>query len=158
MGKGRKSLPETIKNLQGSVNSTRVNKSQLSFDRFIELPEMPAGLKKEGIPIYETLGHTIMNAGILNPSNLILFISLCNEWGLYVSLEKEMPELKDRFDTEYRGEHSYQRISHKHKMSKEALMNAHKLAVEFGLTPASISKIITVNSPKKNPIDELLND
>jgi len=158
MGQGRKQLPDIVKKLKGSDRPDRMNQNQPKFPRMIELPEAPAVLNNDGLMIYESLGETLLDVGILNQSNILLFVAFCNEFGIYYSGSRDNNTIEKRIETVHGKTGSYEKVSPRHKIINSAFTNAMKLAPEFGLTPASISKIIRMKSEKLNPIENLLGD
>jgi len=154
MTQGRKQLPDSIKKLQGSENITRLNNDKPNFDMLIELPEAPLTMNDEGLKVYESLGETLLDANILNGSNILSFISFCIEFGVYYAGSMEYQTVESRVEQTKYGS----RVSSEHKVIQNAFSNWMKLAPEFGLTPASVSKIIAIKQQKKNPIDRLLDD
>ena len=154
MTQGRKQLPDSIKKLQGSENITRLNNDKPEFDMMIGLPETPEKLNNDGARIYETLGQTLIDANILNASNMLSFVSFCYEYGIYWEASKKYNTLESRIEETKSGS----RVAPAHKVIQSAFANWMKLATEFGLTPASVSKIIAIKQQKKNPIDRLLDD
>jgi P27 family predicted phage terminase small subunit len=121
-----------------------------------KLPKAPEMLNKHGKKVYSTLGLYLLNVGILNEMNIGMFSALCREYGIYWEAEEGMKELKDRYETiTDKAGNDKTVLTAKHLLSKESLRLAMKISVEFGLTPASVSKIV-FQSKRKKGIKELL--
>jgi len=155
MSKGRKKIPDQVKKLRGTDQPSRMSGSD-SIAPFPVLPKPPVMLNKHGVKVFKTLGQYLLNIGLLNEMNLMMFSSLCREYGIYWEAEENMKTLESRYKTftDKLGNKKTE-ITAIHMISKEALKLSMKIAVEFGLTPASISKIV-FQSQRKKGIVELL--
>lgn len=155
MAKGRKNLPDQIKTQRGTDQKSRMKGASI-FEPINKLPPPPPFLNKEGKKVFKNIGKYLLDLKVLNPANIMAFSALSREFGIYWEAEIEMVDLKDRWEESIdKNGNKTTSPSAKHRISKEALVNAMRLAVEFGLTPASMSKI-AVQPEKKNTIDNLL--
>ena len=155
MNKGRNILPDQIKKQRGTDQKSRLKENTI-FTPINKLPPIPDFLNREGKKVYKSIGTYLLNLKILNEANLLTFSALCREFGIYWEAEKEMTKLSDRWE-EIPDKNGNKRTSPtaKHKISKEALNNAMRLAVEFGLTPASLHKI-PMQQKEKSGIEDIL--
>jgi P27 family predicted phage terminase small subunit len=155
MTKGRKRIPDEIKRIRGTIKPSRVNETvpDMVIDR---LPPAPLMLNKHGKKVYKTIGQYLLNVKVLNEVNLAMFAAFCREYGVYWEAEESMINISDRWEKVTDSLGNFRTSPNaKHTISKESLRNALKIAVEFGLTPASISKIV-FEKPKKKGIEDII--
>ena len=146
-----------MKALKGTDQRCRMNESAFEIPVINRLPKTPVFLNKLGKQVYRTVGQNLLDLGILNEINLMMFTALCREYGIYWEAETRMKSLNDRWESIEDKQGNVKTVpSALHKISKEALNNAKMLAVEFGLTPATIGKISATPTNKKPSIDMLL--
>ena len=150
MTAGRKSLPDNVKILRGTNQKVRMKNNDSVFVPVNKLPPAPDFLNNEGKKIYSKIGKYLLDLKILNAANLLTFSALCREFGIYWEAELSMKNLYDRWVSITDSQGNKRTVATaQHKISKEALANAVKLASEFGLTPASMSKISAQPEKKK---------
>lgn len=157
MTQGRKKLPDQIKKLRGTDKPSRMNDTvpDMSIN---QLPAAPAMLNRHGKRVYKSIGQYLLDVRILNEVNLAMFTAFCREYGVYWEAEESMKELSDRWEESFdRTGNEKTSPSARQTISKESLRLALKIAVEFGLTPASITNLVFEKKQKKT-IDDLLDD
>ena len=141
MSRGRKKKPDELKRLKGTDQPCRMTGDVPRKDDF-KLPPTPAMLNKWGKRVYRKLGTSFVQVGILNEYTINSFLILCKELGTYLEAEEELKDLSKRYDTVYDKEGNARTVpSALHKISRDLFSSASKMVVEFGLTPASISRL-----------------
>lgn len=156
MGKGRKKIPDELKKQRGTDQPSRMTEKSVQINPVNELPTTPVFLNKEGKRVFRSLGQYLLDLKILNEANMMMFTAMCREYGIYWEAESEMKKLSDRWDEIIDKDNNKKTTpSAKHTISKESLKNALRISTEFGLTPASISKIVFDKSEKPK-LEDLL--
>ena len=155
MTKGRKKIPDELKKIRGTDQPSRLNNTVLNMT-MNQLPPAPAMLNKHGRKVYKSIGQYLLDVKVLNEVNLAMFAAFCREYGIYWEAEEGMTELSDRWEDSFDRQGNRKTVASARQMiSKESLRLALKIGVEFGLTPASITKIV-FEKPKKKGIEDLL--
>ena len=150
MSKGRKKLPTALKEMQGTLEKSRLVENEMQVDLVSQLPEAPELLSKIGIAEWYKVTSQLYNLKMLHSVDLNLILAYCNEMALYIETEMMLRE-KGRIQV---FKNSDGTIKHAQavpyqKIAKDALNTALKLATQFGLTPvarANISAPATTNN------------
>lgn len=155
MARGRKNKPNEIKELQGSLNVSRVKKDPIKPT--IELSTTPPEeLNEWGSQLYEVIMSEYSQIGLVTRVDTGSLLMLCNEFGTYCEADDlikaqglEIEKEKYNKDGEVVG---YQKEPNPNlKTRNDALKNYKALCVEFGLTPSSRS---AMNQPIKESKDK----
>ena len=154
MGKGRKKLPTAMKEMQGTLEKSRVLENEMQVDLVSQLPEAPELLSTIGVEEWYKVTSQLFNLKMLHHIDLRLIESYCNEMALYIECESELRK-NGRVDIFKNTNGDIIRSQAKPfvKMKNDALNNALKLASQFGLTPvarANISAPLTTNNTQIN--------
>jgi len=154
MGKGRKKLPTAMKEMQGTLEKSRVLENEMQVDLVSQLPEAPELLSTIGVEEWYKVTSQLFNLKMLHHIDLRLIESYCNEMVLYIECESELRK-NGRVDIfkNTNGDIIRSQAKPYVKMKNDALNNALKLAAQFGLTPvarANISAPLTTNNTQIN--------
>jgi P27 family predicted phage terminase small subunit len=154
MGKGRKKLPTAMKEMQGTLEKSRVLENEMQVDLVTQLPEAPELLSTIGAEEWYKVTSQLFNLKMLHHIDLRLIESYCNEMALYIECESELRK-NGRVDIfkNTNGDIIRSQAKPYVKMKNDALNNALKLAAQFGLTPvarANISAPLTTNNTQIN--------
>ena len=150
MGKGRKKTPTVLKEMYGTARADRVLENEMQVDLLSELPEAPDLLSEIGIAEWYKVTTQLFNLKMLHDVDQSLILAYCNEMSLYIESELELRE-NGRIDNFKNSNGDLVRSQAKPlvKVKNDALANALKLAVQFGLTPVArtnISAPVTTNN------------
>tara|TARA_R110002051_G_scaffold183583_1_gene253091 strand:+ start:241 stop:714 length:474 start_codon:yes stop_codon:yes gene_type:complete len=142
MGKGRKKLPTKIKEIQGSINSSREIKNEMQVSALSELPDAPEWLTPLAQNEWQNVTNELLSIGMLHQIDLILLAAYVNAISLHIEMEKYLME-KGRVNHYYNEDGSLRHSQCKPevKISNDSLSNALKIAVQFGFTPSSRGSI-----------------
>jgi len=134
---GRKKLPTKLKELKGTARAHRENPNEPEPE--VCVPDPPGHLSSVARAEWDRITRELVNIGIISLLDRATLAMICQTWGRILELEIEIrekgivsPEMK-ALDREYE--------------------KFRKLAPEFGLTPASRSKVHAM-IPKKDKSDE----
>ena len=138
--------PKQLKELQGTVRKDRDGdlpdiKSDLS-----SLPPAPKTLKSEGLIYYNEQGNKLLNLGVLNEYNIIVFLNICFMITKLEYFARKMNSASARDVGLYSG--LYIKFQQSLRLS----------CSEFGLTPASLGKIKFPKKEKKSKLETYLNE
>lgn len=147
--KGRKKLPDSIKALRGTDQPCRMtDKPAVQGATVIKLPKV--GLKGTAKKIFAVVATELMHNNLLDVYGVDMVVAYAREMALYhdmmADIEKEGVTIEVMTKTGV-----VTQINPKRKVAEEALAAAKSLAVEFGMTPSSrsrVSAILNDNTPK----------
>ncbi|WKT59118.1 P27 family phage terminase small subunit [Microbulbifer thermotolerans] len=123
---GRKKTPANLKVLAGTTRKDRETPDAPEFDLLEEFPDPPLHLNTDGVEMWNQLGPQLVNARVLQVVDLYALEQLCATW--------QMVRKKIKAEMEVTA----------------AENNALKaLFSEFGMTPASRSKVASGGERKK---------
>tara|TARA_R110000851_G_scaffold227154_1_gene379985 strand:+ start:165 stop:641 length:477 start_codon:yes stop_codon:yes gene_type:complete len=154
MSKGRKKIPTVLKEMQGTLEKSRMVENEMQVDLVSELPEAPNLLSTIGITEWYKVTSQLYNLKMLHNIDLRLIEAYCNEMALYIECETELRQ-NGRVDIfkNTNGDVVRSQAKPYQKIAKDALNSALKLATQFGLTPvarANISAPIVSNNTQIN--------
>ena len=132
MGKGRKKLPTAMKEMQGTLEKSRVLENEMQVDLVSQLPEAPELLSTIGVEEWYKVTSQLFNLKMLHHIDLRLIESYCNEMALYIECESELRK-NGRVDIfkNTNGDIIRSQAKPYVKMKNDALNNALKLASNF---------------------------
>ena len=142
--KGRKKLPDELKSLRGTNQPCRMAGSDVpGATAVVTLPR--SGLKGTAKKVFEVVAMELIHNRLLDMVGIDLVVAYAREIGLYHDLMRELEKKGYTIDVETKfGTMTV--INPKRKVAESALMNAKPLATEFGLTPASRSRVAALLS------------
>lgn len=141
---GRHRKPTVMKVLEGTLRKDRLNPDEPKPEVITIPPPMPPGLSKAGQAQWKKLTLELSKIGLLTTIDLEQLAAYCNEISGYWEAEKKRKKEK-----------SMAKIRAHFDMSQKHLKAAKDLAVQFGFTPASRSKISVPKKEKRSELDEL---
>ena len=153
MSVGRKNKPAAQKIIQGTFRMDRDNKDAPIVS--LDLPRAPAWLNKRACEIFGTLTARISNMGYATASHTEMLsilamrlseIEECSEIIEFEGLTYESKTTKGEYKVVSRPEVA---------MRSEAARHAQSLLAEFGLSAASMNKIVVPPKPKESRWEEL---
>lgn len=179
MGKGRKAEPTQIAKLKGTYQASRHKDRGTSLPVLLKLKPAPKWFSTQAKKIYKVSAGVLFQYGLLTETNYQLFLAYINEISTYLELSEAVRkqgyyvEVYESIYDEQKGTDEKGNKFHNKQfrekilagikknpniaIAKDALAAAVKLASEFGLTPASMSKIQFGNSDDGDDFDEFLN-
>lgn len=139
MAKGRKKTPDAVKALRGTDQPCRMTPVGPGLDKVTVLPR--SGLKGTAKKVLELVAAELICKGILEAVGLDLMVVYAREMALYHDLMREMEKDNSLMVEVFTKNGPVTTINPKRKLAESALSNAKSLAAEFGLTPASRSRV-----------------
>ena len=147
--KGRKKLPDSIKALRGTDQPCRMtDKPAVQGATVIKLPKV--GLKGTAKKVFAVVATELMHNNLLDVYGVDMVVAYAHEMALYHDMMSDIE--KEGVTIEVMTKAGVvTRINPKRKVAEGALAAAKSLAVEFGMTPSSrsrVSAILNDNTPK----------
>ena len=139
--RGRKKLPRALKALKGTLQPCRDNKNEPQPGISKQVPKPPKHIHGEARKLWLDLAPKLHECGLLTQADTIAFSLLCEAHQIYrdardiVEKEGMVITVKDS-----RGV-TVQKVHPAYRIESQWQQNFLKMAVEFGLTPASRGRI-----------------
>lgn len=143
---GRPSLPSKVVQLRGNPGKKPQAALLDEFSPDAQLAKLPAWVKGEARKEYLRIGHELDGYQIVSELDRGALVMMASEWGRYVWAETKIAELNAEDPHGERGlvgrtPNGYRIISVYEQIRRESMRSYLKLAGEFGLTPASRSRV-----------------
>jgi P27 family predicted phage terminase small subunit len=142
---GRPRVPTKLKIIKGTDQPCRTNPDEP--DPETEIPEIPHHLSYEAKVEWNRMAPILEEMGLISKIDMAAFAMYCQSWGDFV----KAGNMINRIGRSPKDSKERQNLSMWMKESKDARLMAHKFLVEFGLTPASRTR---VSSKKKKEPDK----
>lgn len=150
---GRKPLPTQMKILRGNPGKRALNNSEPKPTK--KIPPCPRHLSKEARKEWRRVSKELFALGVLTVVDRAALAAYCQAWARWVEAEEAMqaPDFKMVATTDK----GYQHISPWAQVAGQALKQMRAFLTEFGMTPASRSRV-TTQAPEKeaDPYSEFL--
>jgi phage terminase small subunit len=175
MKRGPKTKPTELKKLEGNPGKRRL--SELEPDPEPKIPACPAFLKGAGRKEWKRITAELFTLGLVTPIDRGALAGYCIAYGQLEEAEQELARMKKSYREmrKVKKKNPDMKVSVSNGMTREtsngnvimepmlsvrkqALEQMHKFLTEFGMTPASRSRIEVEKKPKraKSPMEELL--
>ena len=142
--KGRKKLPDSIKALRGTDQPCRMtDKPAVQGATVIKLPKV--GLKGTAKKIFAVVATELMHNNLLDVYGVDMVVAYAREMALYHDMMAEIEKGGVTIEVMTKTGVVTQ-INPKRKVAEGALAAAKSLAVEFGMTPSSRSRVAALLS------------
>ena len=140
--KGRKKLPDNIKALRGTDQPCRMSdKPAVQTAMVVKLPKV--GLKGTAKKIFAVVATELMHNNLLDVYGVDMIVAYAREMALYHDMMTEVEREGVTIEVVTKNGVVTQ-INPKRKVAEGALASAKSLAVEFGMTPSSRSRVSTI--------------
>lgn len=159
---GRPKKPTAIKELQGTLEKSRILKDELQA-QFITSHEAPSELNEWGIKLWNDLFMEYGKVNLITRLDLGSLFMMCNEFDTYCEADDliKIQGLEIEVDVfNLKGELTGKKkeINPMLRVRDNAAKQYKMFCVEFGLTPVSRAKISAPKQESKgDELDELLN-
>jgi P27 family predicted phage terminase small subunit len=133
--RGRKPKPTKLKRLAGNPGKRLLNKHEARIAP--EIPTCPSHLLGEARREWKRITPELYSVGLLTLIDRAAIAGYCTAWARYVKAEKQ---LSKRGEVEV-GVNGTLKVSPWHTVAKNAKEEMRKYLVEFGMSPASRSRV-----------------
>lgn len=152
--RGRKPKPTAIKELEGNPGKRPLNDREPKPEK--KAPSCPKWLDKEAKKEWHRLASKMEQMGVLTEVDMAAFAGYCQAYARW----KENEEFISKNGSLVRTPSGYWQQVPQVSIAQQYMKQMEKFAEQFGLTPASRSRLIAddVKSGPKDEMDELLGD
>jgi P27 family predicted phage terminase small subunit len=151
--KGRKSIPTVIKKLQGTDRASRTNDAEPTVMLLHDVPKPPAWLNKYAKYEWVTVATWLQSVGLLASTDESIIAAYCQEMGVYRECQDKLKKPGSRVILTDKG---YEMPSAWVTIGNKALMQALKIATEYGLTPSSRSRVQMPTGEENDAFDDAM--
>jgi P27 family predicted phage terminase small subunit len=153
---GRNVKPSALKVAQGTARADRMNQNEPEFAIVKDLKKPPLELQNSANEVYLNTGVELINQGLLTKASFDQFLHYCEVTGIVSDSYKDISDngivikttkITEKANGDVITETDY--IPNPNIKIHATYVNlSRQLANEFGLTPASSSKVSVPNKPK----------
>lgn len=147
--RGRKPKPTAMKELEGNPGRYPLNEREPKPEK--KAPRCPKWLEPEARKEWRRLSKQMEKIGILTEVDMAAFASYCQAYARW----KEAEEFITQHGTIVRTPSGYWQTVPQVSIAQQYLKIMNKIAEQFGLTPASRSRIIAGDGGSKKTNDEM---
>ena len=146
---GRRPLPTALKLIQGNPGKRPLNKAEPKVKPYA--PTCPRWLKKDAKTEWRRIAPILFNIGVLTAIDRAALAGYCQAWGRWVEAEAKVKERGEVVKTSNGNivQHPYLAVANR------AMDNMRKYLIEFGMTPASRSRITAEKQSVGGEYDDL---
>ena len=153
--------PTKLKELEGNPSKRTLNKFEPQPK--VEIPLCPVHLCSEARAEWKRIIPELERLGLISKVDRAALAAYCQAYGRWVKAEKALKAIEDKFKNTnaggglcYQTPKGYWVMQPLVGVANKSLEQMHKFLIEFGMTPASRSRI-SVNAPgSEDPLDKLL--
>ena len=151
--KGRKKKPTRIKELQGTLEKSRLVGNEMETTQVISMPQAPPFLNEFGQAEWHLVTNELANIKMLHLTDLSILAMYCNEIGTYRAIAQELGGNYTEQTVDKDGRLRMTKINPKYKVMQAAFQNAVKIATQFGFTPSSRASLSMPEQEEENTND-----
>lgn len=141
--RGRKPVPDAIKEAQGTLKKSRVNNSQAVFDVPEEFPKAPSTMNLYGKRLWRELGPQLKEAGLYSDGDYNALELLCMAYGDMVAARKALMKSGNIVLTDKGTVYQHPNVG----IANTSWKQVKDMLTQFGLTPAERTRVKAL-SPK----------
>lgn len=140
--RGRKPVPTALKLMRGNPGHRPINVDEPKSESGAEMPDwLSADAQKRWLQLYRNLDE----AGVLTQLDAMALGMLCEQFAIWADASAKVA----KFGLVYKGQGGQAKESPYLKIANKSMERIQKLLVEFGMTPASRTRISTATKKKK---------
>ena len=153
--------PTKLKKLEGNPSKRPLNKFEPQ--PLVEIPSCPKHLCAEARAEWKRICPELDKLGLLSKIDRAALAAYCQAYGRWVKAEIALKTIEDKFHNVNAGSGMCYQTSNGNwvmqplvSVANKALEQMHKYLIEFGMTPASRSRIIVSQGADHDAMDKLL--
>lgn len=155
MIRGAKPVPTAVKNLRGTTRPDRGSTNEPKVNALEEVPDAPDWLNAWAKDEWAIVIAWLMTIKMIGTIDLSIVAAYCQQMGIFRESEDMLKVPGSRVITTDKG---YEMPSAWVTIGNKALMQALKIATEYGLTPSSRSRInLPKDEDENDPLSDLIN-
>ena len=148
--RGRKPKPTALKELEGNPGGRQLNQNEPKPNK--KAPRCPSWLEEEAKKEWKRMGKILERIGLLTEMDMAAFAGYCQAYARW----KEAEEFITQHGTIVRTPSGYWQQVPQVSIAQTYLKVMNRFAEQFGLTPASRSRIVADNAAS-GVVDEMEN-
>lgn len=156
---GRKPKPTALRELEGNRGKRPLNQNEPKPQA--TLPSCPRHLNKPARREWHRIAPELLRMGLLTKVDRAALAGYCQCYGRWVEAERKLKELAglsvDKVPYLYKTTNGNLIISPLLIVANKSLEQMYRFMVEFGLTPASRSRITLGGPEGDDALDQMLN-
>ena len=146
---GRRAVPTKLKLLAGNPGKRPLNDQEPAPD--VVLPEPPEHLSDEAQREWRRVGGLLVSLGLVSELDRAALAGYCQAWGRWAEAEEALRQ----YGVVVKSPSGFPMQSPFLAVANKALEQMRGFLVEFGMTPASRSKVRAELPVELDPMDEL---
>ena len=156
---GRKAKPTALRVMEGNREHRPLTENEPKPGEPSLIP--PVWLINEGIKLWNSYALVHKNLGTFKQTDEMSFATWCQEMGRYIELQKIItkkgytswnPRVIKKGPDDISGNNAIPEMA----LARECLKNARALAIEFGMTPSSRTRLsVPDGSGELDPLEEM---
>jgi P27 family predicted phage terminase small subunit len=152
---GPKSEPTAMKVLKGTARPDRVNKKEPKLS--VERPLVPKWLSEQAKDSYRELSEILVGMAVLTKADRTALEMLCDAYGEYRQARAYIQEHGLTYETTGKDGTTMYRAYPQVAIASDAYKRIRSMMTEFGLTPASRSKVAAQGEEQEDPLAKYMN-
>jgi P27 family predicted phage terminase small subunit len=149
-GQGRKPVPTALKVLHGNPGKRSLNPNEPKPE--LKLPPVPAHLSEPAKKEWRRLGRQLLRMGLVTEIDRPALALLCQAWGRWVEAEDALK----RYGVMVKSPAGFPMQSPYLAVANKAMEQMRSLLSEFGLTPASRTRVSAIEVHEEDEFEALL--
>lgn len=147
--RGRPPKPTEVKRAQGNPGKRKLNEQEPDFEK--ALPKPPSHLNKSARAEWKRVAQELHNKGVLTQMDRAVLAAYAQAYGRWHEAEEKVNELGFVVKTAMGNlvQNPYLSIANR------AMQDMTRIAAEFGMTPASRTRVKAEGEKKKSLAEEL---
>lgn len=154
--------PTKLKKLEGNPGKRSLNKYEPQPK--VEIPSCPEHLFPEARVEWERIIPELETLGLISKIDRAALAAYCQAYGRWIRAEKALKVIGDKFENVNAGAGMCYQTTNGNWLQQPLIgvinrsyEQMHKFLTEFGMTPASRSRISVKGEGSDDPLDKLLN-
>jgi P27 family predicted phage terminase small subunit len=152
---GPKSLPTAMKVLKGTDQPCRTNKREPKLP--VERSLAPKWLSKKAQEIYLELSDVLVGMQVLTKADQTALEMLCDAYAEYREARAYIEDKGMTYETTATSGDVIYKVYPQVAIASDAYKRIRSMMTEFGLTPASRSKVSAAGEEEKDPLGDYMN-
>jgi P27 family predicted phage terminase small subunit len=148
-GGGRKPVPTKLKLLSGNPGKRPLNEHEPEPER--KLPRPPAHLSPAAKREWRRVGRLLLTLGLVSDLDRGALAAYCQAWGRWVEAEESLK----RYGVVVKSPSGFPMQSPFLAIANKAMEQMRQFLGEFGMTPASRTRVHADPPAAPDPLDEL---
>lgn len=154
---GRPRKPTEIKRLGGTLQPSRTNKLEPVPE--VALPMVPTWLSEKARQYWDMIGHVLLNMRVVSVADGPALSMLCDVLAEWAEAREYVLLNGSTYSTYTKQGDEMRRPNPEVAMASDAWRRAMVMLTQFGLTPASRSKVSALGGDeRKDPFAEMMED